>query len=204
MAFFRHIETCITRVVDGDTVWIESYIGNQPCRLQHIDAPEVNEPLYREAKEYIEKYWMNKAIWVTATSIDRYGRWIVTIEDHQGNQLHWELLRKGLVYHFRKYSNDQASFVMEKKARTEGVGLWSNPKQYQKWNERILEKEIWEKKKREEEDNQPILVIILEDCQDSDFNLEEVPEEIIKVNNYRKIDRCEPILKYSDSYIGDI
>jgi endonuclease YncB( thermonuclease family) len=199
---FKHFMTEIVRVVDGDTVYIECEIGNQAVRLEHIDAPEIGWPLWRESKEYIEKHWMNEGVWCTVTGVDRYGRWIATFENDNCSQLHWELLKKGLAFHYRKYSNDQASFVMEKKARDEGAGLWAIPNSYTEWKSMLVEKEIAEKKKSDDDAQIPYLVIILDDTSDSNVDADFIPLEMVPVKNFRKITREPDFTFDSHSYIG--
>jgi endonuclease YncB( thermonuclease family) len=199
---FKHFMTEIVRVVDGDTVYIECEIGNQAVRLEHIDAPEIGWSLWRESKEYIEKHWMNEGVWCTVTGVDRYGRWIGTFENDNCSQLHWELLKKGLAFHYRKYSNDQACFLMEKKARAEGNGLWGIPNAFTEWKAMLTEREIAEKKKSDADAQIPYLVIILDDSSDSNVDADFVPPEMVPINNYRKVTReIEPVLR-SDCYIG--
>ena len=192
---FKHFMTEIVRVVDGDTVYIECDIGSQAVRLEHIDAPEIGWPLWREAKEYIESHWMGRGVWCTVTSIDRYGRWVATFKDDMYTELHWELLRKGLAFHHRKYSNDQVSFCQEKLAREEGVGLWAIPNAYSDWKSMLVEKEINEKKKSDEDARIPYLVIILEQTSDSNVEADFIPEEMVPIKNYRNVTRDEVDLK---------
>jgi len=199
---FKHFMTEIIRVVDGDTVQIEVDIGLQTIRLEHIDAPEIGWPLWREAKAYIEQHWMDKAVTCTVTGVDRYGRWIGTFENENCSQLHWEMLKKGLAFHYRKYSNDQASFVMEKKARSEEAGLWGIPNAYSEWKSMLVEKEINEKKKSEEEARIPYLVIILDEIGDSNVEADFVPPEMVPIKNYRKVTREPDFTFDSHSYIG--
>lgn len=199
---FKHFMTEIVRVVDGDTVYIACDIGNQAVRLEHVDAPEIGSPLWRESREYIEKHWLGEGCWCTVTGVDRYGRWIGTFESDNCSQLHWELLRKGLAFHYRKYSNDQASFVMEKKAKEEQIGLWAIPNAYTNWIAKLKEREIFEKKKREEDDKIPTLVFILEQESDSNVTADFIPEEMVPVKNYRNVKReLDPIF-FLDGYIG--
>ena len=188
---YKRVNTVITKVVDGDTIHIECEIGNQPCRLKHIDAPEKGQWLYRESKQYILDHWCEKDVWCTATAIDRYGRWIVEIEDYYGNMLHWELLKKGLAFHFKKYSKDFESSFFEKQARNEQVGLWADPQSYSRWKQYLKNKEDLEKKNEEESTKIPYLILIFDNDNDGDFDCDEVPEFMVYTRNFKTIKLSE-------------
>jgi endonuclease YncB( thermonuclease family) len=50
--------------------------------------------------------------------------------------LNKEMLRLGMTWHYKKYSDDMSYDVLEKEARKAKVGLWSEPKPIPPWDYR--------------------------------------------------------------------
>lgn len=157
---YKHFVTQITRVVDGDTVMIEIEVGEQACRLKHIDAPEKGMTGWREAKNYIEDNWLDMAVWVTATGHDRYGRWLVEIEGENFLKLHEELLKRGLAFYYTKYSNDINSFTISEMARVKGVGLWKELRNFQEWVAYRKKKDKEQTLLNSKKEKLPMLIIV--------------------------------------------
>ncbi len=78
--------------IDGDTFRIK----NNYYRLQHIDTPEKNEPLYQEAKNYTCNYLTTHDITIPLVmQKDSYGRSLISIHD-----LETELVQFGFAEPF--------------------------------------------------------------------------------------------------------
>jgi micrococcal nuclease len=120
--------TKVKEVIDGDTI----LLGNgQKIRYIGIDTPERSDPFYREAKELNRKLVQDKDLVLEfdAQSEDRYGRLLayVYVDDILVNA---ELLKNGLavVYTYPLNVKYASYFIgLQKKARDEGLGIWSLP-----------------------------------------------------------------------------
>ena len=75
----------VTRVVDGDTVWVKIDLGfrvltRQKLRFRGIDAPELGTRRGQAAKAFVERT-IGKLPWVvvTTTREDKYGRYLADV-----------------------------------------------------------------------------------------------------------------------------
>ncbi|MCA9087579.1 MAG: thermonuclease family protein [Planctomycetaceae bacterium] len=128
------IETVITRVVDGDTLIIES---GERIRLLGVDTPETKhpdrpaEPWGHEASEFTRTHVEGHPVRLEfdRERQDRYGRWLAYVfrDDWFLNE---ELIRQGYSraetrFPFR--SDRQRQFrKAEQEARDEQRGIWSD------------------------------------------------------------------------------
>lgn len=131
-------ETVVTRVVDGDTIEIES---GQKVRYIGIDTPETVHPQKSvecfgiEAKSKNEGLVLGKQVILKAdvTNTDRYGRLLryVYVRDDSGNEIFVNdaLVREGYAFS-RTYPPDvmyqDQLLQAEHEAREAERGLWTN------------------------------------------------------------------------------
>lgn len=71
----------VTHVVDGDSIWVQPTVGGrrQRLRLNGMDAPEICQPLGREARAALQALALNQPVRVTVHAYDRWGRGIATV-----------------------------------------------------------------------------------------------------------------------------
>lgn len=91
------------RVVDGDTVRFYVDLGfrvqttSVPCRLQGINAPELDDPGGQAAKGFVESRLGPAAgIRVRSMRLDKYGRPLVRVYYQDGDRA-WHDLNQDLV-----------------------------------------------------------------------------------------------------------
>ncbi len=119
----------VISVTDGDTAKLSD---GRTFRLYGVNAPEVKEPYYKEAKEFTEKLVLNKAIAYEQEEKykeDKFGRLLgyIFIE---GKNLNVKLVRNGLarviLYEKRAKIKYQDELLQaEKEAMETKVGVWS-------------------------------------------------------------------------------
>jgi len=119
----------VTEVSDGDTFKLSD---GKTFRLYGVNAPEVKEPYFEEAKAFTENLVLGKEISFeqeTNYKVDKFGRELgyVFID---GVNLNIELVKNGLarvvLYEKRakiKYQDELLS--AEKEAREKRLGIWS-------------------------------------------------------------------------------
>jgi endonuclease YncB( thermonuclease family) len=120
-------------IKDGDTV--EVLFNEVPIviRLEHIDCPEKKQPYGKRAKQFTSDFAFGKTVHVLSTGKkDRWGRLIAVIEFDNKN-LNKELVKNGLAMHFKKYSKDLSYDLIERKAKKDKIGMWSQPKVIAPW-----------------------------------------------------------------------
>ncbi len=113
-------------VSDGDTVTI--LVGGRPekVRLAGIDAPEKAQPFGARAKQYAASIVYGHEVLLERSGGDRYGRTVGRVRVG-GRSLNEEMVRAGLAWHYRAYSNDARLAALEAEARLARRGLWADP-----------------------------------------------------------------------------
>lgn len=130
----------IIGVKDGDTVEILYENKNKTVRLAHIDAPEKNQPYGKKAKQTLSDFCFGKEVKIViAGKPDRYGRWIAELF-YKNQNLNKALVRKGLAWHFTKYSKSENYADLERIARKKKEGLWQDAHPIAPWD--------WRKRKK--------------------------------------------------------
>jgi len=142
---FADIEGVITRIVDGDTVVIESDQGiKYKIRLLGIDAPEIKQLYGKEATKYLSNLILGKTLLVIESDKDRYKRLLGKLV-LEGHDINLALVKNGMAWHYKYYQfsqnkKDQLLYSnAEKYAKVNKLGLWSKSTTSPPWQ--------WRKKK---------------------------------------------------------
>lgn len=143
--FSQKITAKVVGVKDGDTFVVLNEKKEIVVRLEHIDAPEKNQPFGNKAKQFASDFCFGKTVVVIGNGKkDRNGRWIGEIFFKNQN-LGKELVRNGLAWHFKRYSKSANYADLEIAARKKKVGLWRDKDPIAPWN--------WRKSKRKKVQN---------------------------------------------------
>jgi len=118
-------EGLVVKIVDGDTYDLIRNGVQTRVRMEGIDAPERGMDYYKVSKDYLGSLCMNKKIRLQVSKKDRYGRLIAKSYLPDGRELGEEMVRAGMAWHFKRYSNDAKLARLEREARSARRGLWS-------------------------------------------------------------------------------
>lgn len=133
----KPMQTTIYKVIgvkDGDTVELLINGKGEVVRLAHIDAPEKAQPFGKRAKQFVSEHCFGKMVSIIPQKKpDRYGRIIAEIILPDGSNLNKELVKNGLAWHFKKYSNSKEYASLEVEAKARKIGLWSDPYAMPPW-----------------------------------------------------------------------
>ncbi len=126
----------VARVIDGDTVVVESAGNSLRVRLADIDTPETKQPYGPEAKDALSDMADGKGVVVTYTRRDRYGRILGTVWV-AGVNVNERLVRSGYAWRYRyarktgviaeaeRFAGKTGVIAeAERFAREKGLGLW--------------------------------------------------------------------------------
>ena len=116
----------VIHVLDGDTITIEDHAGQmQRVRLFGIDAPELDQPFGKKAKDFLRKRLGNDA-WFEVVSVDRYGRLVAMLYTNRRHKrsLNMEMIEAGMAYHFTNFGAIEGGFTAQKYARENRKGVW--------------------------------------------------------------------------------
>jgi len=131
----------VIRIIDGDTM--EVLYENRPVkvRLAHIDCPEKrkSQPFSNNAKKALSDLCFGQNVTVSVNQQDRYGRLIAVILNNNRQIVNQEMIKQGMAWHFKKYSNDPTYAKLELEARKHRVGLWKDAHPVAPW--------VWRKPK---------------------------------------------------------
>jgi micrococcal nuclease len=122
-------------IKDGDT--FEILFDGQPerVRLAGIDCPEKSQPFGNNAKQYASNLCFGKIVTVTSTGKrDRYGRIVGAIVTEDSLNINQLLVKEGLAWHYRQYSDDEQLADIERTARVQRKGLWIDNEPIAPWD----------------------------------------------------------------------
>ena len=121
------LEGKVTRVSDGDTIWVTPKGGRrEKIRMDRIDAPESQQEYGKEATEYLNRRIYGKTVKVEWERRDKYGR-ILGVVFLEGNDINLEMVATGNAWHYAYHDKTPAYAAAEKDARANGRGLWAKP-----------------------------------------------------------------------------
>ena len=128
----------VVEVTDGDTIKIMKYLDNGQklfyiVRLMNIDAPEVGQDFSKKSKRMLTNLISQQWVYVETNKKDKYGRYIGTVYFNNKNINH-EQVKNGMAWVYRKYCNDSTYYDLEKEARDNYRGIWSQPDPIPPWD----------------------------------------------------------------------
>ena len=114
----------VVRVVDGDTVTVETLGHIVTVRVFGIDCPEKNQPGGSHATWFTNQMVMGRTVEVAGHSTDRYSRVVGEIGLADGRDLGRELVRTGNAWWYAKFDSYDAEVEdLEAAARERRIGL---------------------------------------------------------------------------------
>jgi micrococcal nuclease len=126
----------VVGVSDGDTIRVMHGGQAEVIRLFGIDCPESYQPFGARAKQFTAALAFGRLVNVSVKEKDRYGRQVAQITLPDGRNLERELVRAGLAWWYRHYTNDPALAKLEAEARSARRGLWSDARPVPPWEYR--------------------------------------------------------------------
>lgn len=122
----------VVTVHDGDTLTVRGATGEQRVRIYGIDCPEKGQPFGDAARSFLRDHAGGRSARLEAIEVDRLDRLVARVEVG-GEDVAESLLRAGLAWHFRRYSDDARYQAAEDEARTAQRGLWADPDPVPPW-----------------------------------------------------------------------
>lgn len=121
------LQGVVTRVTDGDTLWLRPAPGARPVklRLQHIDAPEICQAGGAAARRALEAMVLGQPVRVLGSVRDDYGRRLARVlrgEVDVGEQL----VREGHAWNSRFRGRRGPYAAAEAQARAQRRGVFAD------------------------------------------------------------------------------
>jgi micrococcal nuclease len=126
----------VVGVSDGDTIRVMHNGRAEPIRLFGIDCPELHQAFGSRAKQFTSSLAFGRIVNVSVKEKDRYGRTVAQVTLPDGRNLERELVRAGLAWWYRQYTNDPALVRLEAEARSARRGLWADARPVPPWEYR--------------------------------------------------------------------
>jgi endonuclease YncB( thermonuclease family) len=127
------LEGKVIKIADGDTLTLLTPSNQQvKIRLAGVDTPERKQPFGNKAKQALSNLAFQKQALVEIAAKDRYGRTIgVVFVD--GLNVNAELVKQGMAWVYRKYTDDERLYVLESEAKQAKRGLWLDKNPIPPW-----------------------------------------------------------------------
>jgi micrococcal nuclease len=126
----------VISVADGDTITVLARGDKKPerVRLYGIDCPERAQAYGRRAKDFTSDMVFGRHVEIVRMGAekDRYGRTVAKVWIDK-DELGQELLANGLAWHATRHDNSPHYASLEREARKERHGLWSDPAPVPPW-----------------------------------------------------------------------
>ena len=144
-------QVTMTRVIDGDTVEIETGGGlfkqlqKERVRLYGIDAPETSQSGGKDSTEHLKRLiGPNRKMWMDKVDTDQYGRTVGLIyrrKNRPEDSYNYMMIRDGQAWSYMARSQDRQRFKnAEELAARHGWGLWKKGNAAAPWEYRQGEK----------------------------------------------------------------
>ncbi len=120
-------EARVTRVFDGDTLWIKPLKGGRyrKLRLDGLDAPEICQAGGLDARDALAARVLQQVVTVKERQHDHYGRALVHLT-HQGKDVGAWLVKRGNAWAYRWRYSEGAYAKQESQARSQRKGVFAD------------------------------------------------------------------------------
>lgn len=130
----------VVGVHDGDILTLLVDRRQYKVRLEGIDAPEIGQDFGARAKQALSKQCFGKSVRAKTYGRDRYGRTLGEVFV-DGQSANLRLVKEGMAWHYKKYSDSTELAEAETQAREKKLGLWSDPAAIPPWEFRVKKKQ---------------------------------------------------------------
>jgi len=127
------LEGKVVKIADGDTLTLLTSSNEQvKIRLAGIDTPEKKQPFGNKAKQALANLAFQKQALIEVEVKDRYGR-TVGVVFVDGLNVNAELVKQGMAWVYRKYTDDKRLYTLESEAKQAKRGLWIDKNPIPPW-----------------------------------------------------------------------
>lgn len=121
------LDARVVRVVDGDTITVQSGRRELTVRLVYIDAPEHDQPYGREARRSLEQLVRLDRIRLETKGRDKYGRTLGrVVRAADGLDVNLAQVERGLAWSYSRSEARGEFDHAEAAARRSRRGLWAD------------------------------------------------------------------------------
>jgi endonuclease YncB( thermonuclease family) len=134
----------VVGIADGDNIIVLTASNKRIIiKLGGIDCPEIGQAFAQEALQFTSDHCLGKTVSYRIYGIDIYNRIIATVYLDDSRELNLEILKAGLAWHYKRYSNRQDYADAQYYARAERLGLWVDKEPTPPWEWRRERRVRW-------------------------------------------------------------
>ncbi len=128
-ALAEDFDAVVTRVSDGDSVWVQPADGGpaRVLRLRGMDAPERCQAHGPQARTALARLVLGQPVRVQASSRDRYQRLLARLETQEVPDVGAWMVAQGHAWSYRLRDEPGPYVREEQRARQARRGLWAQP-----------------------------------------------------------------------------
>lgn len=125
----------VVKIADGDTFTLLDENNQQVrVRLHGIDAPERAQDFGNVARQKLSELIFNQPVRMEVMDTDRYGRIVAIVYTEGDLCVNEELLKEGLAWHYTEYDDNEDWAQLQKEAKQQRRGLWSQRRPTAPWD----------------------------------------------------------------------
>ena len=139
VSFAEQFNGNVSKIVDGDTIWVKSSNKTIKIRLSYIDAPELKQNFGIQSKEYLAGLVLGKDVEIHSYRRDRYKRVIGEVYIHNNDEsifINAKLLKSGHAWVYKRYRRNPYLMNLENFARKNKNGIWDLENPIKPWEYR--------------------------------------------------------------------
>jgi len=136
ISFAEQFDGKVSKVIDGDTIWVENDNSNIKIRLSYIDAPELQQDYGIESRDFLSNLVLGKNVEIHSYRRDRYKRVIGEVYIHNNNEsifINAKLLKSGHAWVYKRYRKNPYLMNLEKYAKINKNGIWGTYNPIRPW-----------------------------------------------------------------------
>lgn len=129
----RQLQCQVIGISDGDSLTCLHNRKPIHVRLQHIDAPELNQAYGKRAKQALAQLVFKQNVRIEASGYDKYQRLLAVVYTLDGKNINLQLIQQGMAW---AYQQTQPEYQLaQTQAQRHKIGLWNenhpiNPAQW--------------------------------------------------------------------------
>ncbi len=131
---FETFDARVSRVVDGDTLWVKPVNGGpyRKLRLDGLDAPEICQSGGDASQKDLARRVLNQVVTVRVRTYDDYGRALAQVQ-HKGADVGAALVLEGMAWAY-SWKNKPGLYAAEDaQARAARQGVFADPAAEKPW-----------------------------------------------------------------------
>ena len=125
-SFGKVLTGVVTRVSDGDTLWVRLAEGGEPVkvRFQGVDAPEACQPWGPQARQALKSRTLHQKVRINSRARDDFGRLLAQVHMGEDDLAAW-MAAQGHAWSYDYRGRDGPYAAEQRSARSARRGLWA-------------------------------------------------------------------------------